>query len=265
MRKLLAVDYDNTLFQNGKIAKDTLDEIEKFRADGNLFGIVSGRDYVTGYEEFRQENLIEFDFLLLKTGAMAVDAGGDIIYEDTFDGSMQWNNSTLVPEVIRLSFEMGAPFVTTSVGKDRRYYYSEYPDGLERETRIPRPHSEISGIAQAGLMSTICKDEESATEITRKLKAEFGEVLNPLQNGIAIDISKAGIDKGTGIRKFAEYMGIQLQNVWVAGDNYNDIAMLEMFHSCAMTNGVAEAKNKAEYVCDTVGDVIRIIREKSTV
>ncbi|MBR0359818.1 MAG: HAD hydrolase family protein, partial [Clostridia bacterium] len=59
--------------------------------------------------------------------------------------------------------------------------------------------------------------------------------------------------------------GIQLQNVWVAGDNYNDIAMLEMFHSCAMTNGVAEAKNKAEYVCDTVGDVIRIIREKSTV
>lgn len=265
MRKLLAVDYDNTLFQNGKIAKDTLDEIEKFRADGNLFGIVSGRDYVTGYEEFRQENLFEFDFLLLKTGAMAVDAGGDIIYEDTFDGSMQWNNSTLVPEVIRLSFELGAPFVTTSVGKERRYYYREYPDGLSREIRVPRPHSEIAGIDQVGLMSTICTDEESATVITQKLRREFGEVLNPLQNGVAIDISKAGIDKASGIEKYAKYLGIDIENIWVAGDNYNDIAMLKAFHSCAMTNGVNEAKNTAEYVCDTVGDAIRLIKEKSTV
>ncbi len=265
MRYLLAVDYDNTLFQNGEIAKDTLDEIENFRADGNLFAIVSGRDYVTGYEAFKSENLFEFDFLLLKTGAMAVDADGDVIYEYTFDGGMSWGGGTLVSEVIRLSFEMGAPFVTMSIGKERRYYYREYPDGLVRDTRVPRPHSEIVDIAEAGLMSTICTDEESATVITQKLKAEFGEVLNPLQNGIAIDISGVGVDKGTGIRKFAEHIGIELENVWVAGDNYNDIAMLEMFHSCAMTNGVAEAKNTAEYVCDTVGDVIRLIREKSTV
>lgn len=265
VKKLLAVDYDNTLFQNGEIAKDTLNEIRKFRDDGNLFGIVSGRDYVTGYKTFRAENLFEFDFLLLKTGAMAVDVDGNVIYDDTFDGGMPWGEGTLASEVIRLSFEMGAPFVTTSAGKDRRYYYSQYPNGMEREIRQPRPHSEIAVIGDIGMMSTICKDEESATLITEKLKREFGTVLNPLQNGIAIDISKAGVDKGTGIQKFAEYTGISFENIWVAGDNYNDIAMLEMFHSCAMTNGVAEAKNKAEYVCDTVGDVIRIIREKSTV
>ena len=265
MKKLLAVDYDNTLFQNGEIAKDTLYEIEKFRADGNLFGIVSGRDYVTGYKIFKREGLFEFDFLLLKTGAMALDFDGNVIYEDTFNGSMPWGGSTLVKEVARLSFEMDAPFITASIGKDRRYYYKAYPEGLEREYRQPRPHSEILGIGDVGLISTICRDEESATTITEKFKTEFGQVLNPLQNGIAIDISKVGIDKASGTKKLAEYMKIPVENVWVAGDNYNDLAMLKAFHSCAMSNGVAEAKAVAEYTCNTVGEVIRLISEKSTV
>lgn len=265
MKYMLAVDYDNTLFQNGGIAKDTLDAIKNFRADGNLFGIVSGRDYVTGYKAFTQKNLFEFDFLLLKSGAMAVDAKGTVIYEDTFNGGMTWGKSTLVSEVVKLSFELGAPFVTTSVGKERRYYYRDYPDGLKREIREPRPHSEIAGIGDVGLISTICENEESATVITKKLKAEFGQVLNPLQNGIAIDISRTGIDKASGTKKFAEHMQIPVENIWVAGDNYNDIAMIKAFHSCAMTNGVPEAKAVAEYTCDTVGDVIKLIYEKGAV
>ena len=265
MKYLLAVDYDNTLFQNGEIAKDTLDAIERFRADGNLFGIVSGRDYVTGYKTFRQENMFKFDFLLLKTGAMAVDANGKIIYEDTFNGSMLWGKSTLVSEVFNRAFEMGAKFGTTSVGKDRKYYYRIYPDGLKREYREPHPHSELSHIGNAGLISVICENDNDATTITATLKEEFGSVLNPLQNTIAIDISAYGVDKATGVKKFAETMEISLDKVWVAGDNYNDLAMLKSFHSCAMANGVAEAKAVAEYTCGTVGDVIKLIYEKGTV
>lgn len=259
MKYMLAVDYDNTLFQNGEIEKETLDAIERFRAEGNLFGIVSGRDYVTGVKTFKKENMFPFDFLLLKTGAMACDADGNIIYEDTFDGSMTWGKSTLVAEVFRRSFEMGARFCTMSVGKVRSYYYKDYPDGLKREYREPHPHSELRDVGNVGLVSVICENEESATQITQALKSEFGRVLNPLQNTIAIDISPAGIDKATGTKKFAEHMGIALDNVWVAGDNYNDLAMLKAFHSCAMTNGVDAAKEAAEYVCDTVGDVIKII------
>lgn len=265
MKKLLAVDYDNTLFQNGEIAKDTLDAIKKFREDGNLFGVVSGRDYLTGFVAFEDEDLFDYDFLLLKSGAMAVDRCGNVLYEDVFNGGMPWRKGTLASEIVRMSFEAGAPFVTTSPGKDRRYYYKAYPDGLEREVRRAYPHSEIEQIGEVGLMSTICQDEESATLLAEEMKAEFGEFINPLQNGISVDISGVGIDKASGTRKFAESMGIQHENIWVAGDNYNDIANLEAFHSCAMSGGVDAAKNAAEYVCDTVGDFIEIILQKSTV
>ena len=259
MKYILAVDYDNTLFQNGVISPKTLKEIEKFRKDGNLFGIVSGRDYVTGYETFKTENLFDFDFLLLKTGAMACDGGGDILYEDTVNGSMPWGDKTLISAVFDRAFGLGAKFATTSVGKERKYYYKDYPEGLEREYRKAHPHSELAKIGNTGLVSVICDTEEQATVIAKKLKEEFGYVLNPLQNTIAIDISPAGIDKATGIAKYAEFMRIPFENIYVAGDNYNDLAMLGKYHSCAMTNGVDAAKNISEYVCDTVGDYIELI------
>lgn len=263
MKYMLAVDYDNTLFQNGEISKETLEAIKEFRNKGNLFGVVSGRDYVTGFETFKAENLFQFDFLLLKTGAMACDENGTVLFEDTVNGSMPWGDSTIVEEVFKRSFEMGARFGTTSVGKNRAYYFKDYPDGLDREFRKPHPHSELSDIGNFGLVSILCQDEESATEIAQVLKNEFGSILNPLQNTIAIDISPSGVDKATGIAKYAELMGIPVDNIWTAGDNYNDLAMLKAYHSCAMTNGVSAAKAAAEYVCDTVGDAIKIMEEKA--
>ncbi|MBQ3124911.1 MAG: HAD-IIB family hydrolase [Clostridia bacterium] len=263
MKYMLAVDYDNTLFQNDEISKETIEAINEFRSLGNLFGIVSGRDYVTGFETFKAENLFPFDFLLLKTGAMACDANGDVLYETTINGKMLWGESTLVPKLAKSAFECGANFCTVSVGKTRRYFYKNYPDGLDREFRTPHPHSELLDVEEVGQISVLCKTDEKATEVAKKLKTEFGSVLNPLQNTIAIDISPAGIDKATGIEKYAKYMGIPYENIWVAGDNYNDLAMLKSYHSCAMTCGVDAAKEAAEYVCDTVGDVIKIIKEKA--
>lgn len=261
MKYMLAVDYDNTLFQNGEISRETLEAIDEFRSKGNIFGIVSGRDYITGFKTFKAEKLFPFDFLLLKTGAMACDSDGKLIYEDRFDGSMPWGESTLICELFKRSFELGADFCTTSVGKDRRYYYKDYPDGLEREYRTPHPHSELYDIGETGLVSVICETESDAARITQALKDEFGSVINPLQNTIAIDISSVGVDKATGIAKYAKLMGIPVGNIWTAGDNYNDIEMLKAYHSCAMTNGVDAAKKASEYVCDTVGDAIRIIEK----
>lgn len=277
MKYMLAVDYDRTLFQNGEISRKTLDMIDKFRAEGNLFGIVSGRDYVTGYKTFKKENKFPFDFLLLKTGAMACDKNGEIIYEAEADGTVIRNGKTLVPALFERAFELGAEFCTTSVGKERAYYYKDFPNGIQYEKngsyadlppgadqlyRRPHPHSELESIKSFGLVSVIGKDEETTADIAKVIRDEFGDVLNPLQNTVAIDISPAGIDKAYGIKKYAEIYGIGYDDIYVAGDNYNDIAMLEAYNSCAMTGGVDDAKKAASCVYDTVGDYIEAILKK---
>lgn len=59
--------------------------------------------------------------------------------------------------------------------------------------------------------------------------------------------------------QLADFLGIPYDDVWTAGDNFNDIPMIERFYGCAMTRGVDEIRNISEYVCDSVTDVIEII------
>ena len=56
-------------------------------------------------------------------------------------------------------------------------------------------------------------------------------------------------------------MGVARKDIWSAGDNYNDIAMLAPYHGCAMANGVQAAKDAAEYVCKDIADVIDTLRK----
>ena len=49
MRYLLASDLDGTLYVHGLNVQKNIDAINRFRKEGHLFGIVTGRDYVNGY------------------------------------------------------------------------------------------------------------------------------------------------------------------------------------------------------------------------
>ena len=57
-------------------------------------------------------------------------------------------------------------------------------------------------------------------------------------------------------------MNIRKENIYAAGDNYNDISMLKKYHGCAMSRGVKEISEIAEYTCDSVADVISMLLEQ---
>lgn len=59
MKSVVASDYDGTLHQGG-ISADVVEMIRRYRAAGNLFGVVTGRDYAGGFQMFRQENRFPF-------------------------------------------------------------------------------------------------------------------------------------------------------------------------------------------------------------
>ena len=100
---------------------------------------------------------------------------------------------------------------------------------------------------------------ETATPVTKILCDEFSDVLNPIQNGFCIDITAKGINKAGGLSLLAEKIGIKHENIWTAGDNYNDIEMLRAFNGCAMKDGVADATVAAKYVCENVSDIVELI------
>lgn len=258
MRNIVASDYDGTLNQGG-ISADTVEMIQKLQAEGHLFGIVTGRDYSGGFRLFKREKRFPFDFIISHNGAVAYDQEGNILFSQFLNGSMEWRGSTLVQELIRICLEMtGNPCGVAF----ERLKLNFHPDSLSEgkgDISAYSPISVLQDIKEFNLANALCDTPERAGQIVEALKKEFGNLINPVQNGRCIDISPGGVDKSTGIAHYAEIMNVPLSNIWTVGDNYNDISMLRNYHGCAMASGVESAAQVAEHICDNVGDVIKII------
>ena len=78
--KVLATDFDGTLFRDHTITDTDLDAILQFRRAGNRFGIVTGRHFCSILEEVRK-NHIPLDFLICCTGGILTDGAFHILSE----------------------------------------------------------------------------------------------------------------------------------------------------------------------------------------
>ena len=61
-KKLIATDFDGTLYINGRIAGETRRAIDDWRAAGGYFGVVTGRG-IDFYDTAKEQGL-PFDYLI---------------------------------------------------------------------------------------------------------------------------------------------------------------------------------------------------------
>lgn len=259
----LASDYDGTLCQNGIVTEETIEAINEFRRMGNLFGVVSGRDYVYGFEFFkRQPVFCCFDFVIACNGAVAYDKDGNVYFCEALNGRQPFGESTLAQELIREILQLTSKPCGMSFEKDRYDFHPEYPQGGKVGEIQYSDLSILKDVDKFVLSNALCNTVEHATQVASILQEKFGRFVNPSQNNRCIDISTEGVDKAVGIARLADCLGIAHENIWTAGDNFNDMPMLKNFHGCAMTDGVEDLKKVAEYACDDVAEVIKIILSK---
>lgn len=265
---ILASDYDGTLCR-GRITEEDRAAIIRFREAGHLFGVVTGRDFPLAYEPLTSENGVPFDFIICMNGALAVDSRGDILFEKKADGSV-------IPDLFRTVVEAGTNYLGIVVGKNRLNFtpedfddldffssflgkYGASADGytLDGEPKEPIPHFTHA--------NTWYPSEEAAARAVEMIRERHGEFVNPLQNHVCVDIPPIGVDKGTGIAVYAALMGIPLDQIWTAGDNYNDLAMLTRYRGCAMENGVDAAKAAAKGVYPDIASIIKDMMGQTSV
>ena len=80
-----------------------------------------------------------------------------------------------------------------------------------------------------------------------------------------MEIMPKGVSKGNALKAFCEGQGIPLANTLSAGDEYNDISMIQMAGiGCAVANARPDVKAVADYVTkhDNNHGAIREIIEK---
>ena len=237
-------DFDGTLNRGGVSERDR-DAIHRFRQAGNLFGLVTGRDYWM-YETLRREN-IEFDFVLALNGAMAIREDGSYHYFEA-----EPNTDNCIGAIAAFLGENYRTWLSTVLDRERHTFATD-PSFNRDSTLLPSEAAKLTAFTQ---MNTAFRSDEDARNAVAQINTRWGHTVNALQNGTCVDIPPAGVDKGTGIARYASIVGVPDDNIYCIGDNMNDMAMITRFHGCAVANARNEVKAAAEFTFDSVGALL---------
>ena len=236
---LIASDFDGTFTVS---LEENIQAVQSWRADGNRFGIVTGRN--PALWQVLQNRGFATDYMLCLNGAVCIVDGKVVFSEE--------NAPALIPGFVRTLAQAGAQHASLHTTAFSR----ELSLGDEWERALPAFCDGVDAFAQ---ISCVCKSDEDAVRIAELLNTRYRGVLSAYANGRAIDTVKSRISKATGVRRTAELFGIPEKNVHTVGDNHNDLVMIEAFDGFAVNNAVDAVKAHARHQVTTVADMIRLL------
>ena len=216
---LIASDYDGTLYdEQGVITQQVREKIAYFIANGGKFTVSTGRTF-QGFHAY--DNSYINAPVLLANGAMAYDyEKGDISFvnpvgEEIFDALRDVRKN--FPNASIEMYSIFDSFVINSCPVSARHFTSQNIEFSE----VDDPSQ-----AKAPWAKVMIYSENESIEIQKYLKEKQPHVRFLSTTGSYIEIMGTGIDKGTGLLKLADYLGIPHNRAYAVGDGNNDIEML---------------------------------------
>ena len=244
LMKILASDYDGTLFVGGQIPPENRGAIARWRRAGNLFGVCTGRNKVMALQAVREQN-IELDFVICCTGALILGADFNVI------GQTYAN----CPDFVRFA-------AVVSAFRSERLWVTDNDSVYDIDTGLHLPgqiRPEDAGfIKRFHQCNTAFSDRENADKFIACLRSEFSQVLVAHVNCSCIDITAAGVGKAFGVSHYARLAGCAEENILTAGDNLNDIDMLSRFNGYAVSGSMPEAVNAAGKTAESIAEIIEM-------
>ena len=257
--KLIALDMDGTLFNNqGEISKKDREALKKATESGVAVAVATGR----AYSELPIEILCEVGIRYAITG----NGSGvyrlpekECIFSDCLD-------TEVVCSIIR---EL----------KELDIYYDIYVEGLVycpksvchniRKMDMPESlheHIERTRIVVDDLEEYIRSCGKQVEKTTLNFAyLEDGTCLGKAESAAILDrypqveylsggfhnweFTRAGVNKGTGLRFLAERLGVPMELTMACGDSENDLSMLKAAHvAVAMENAKPAVKEAATFI-----------------
>lgn len=236
-RLMIASDFDGTICYKGKVSEEDKEAIRRFRAAGNLFGLVTGRLTQTA---LAAASTVEHDFTIACSGGAIYDKDGKPEYAKSIEGD------GMLTELFLAAKRCGS--VNFFVDTDQKTYSFDIkgePDQIcvgdgERIQEVCFYCPDHAGIDRFLAENADCFRSSYAIFI----------------NGGSVDMPARGVSKETGIRKYAAMHDIDTDSIFCVGDQTNDLPMVRAFHGFAVGNAVPALKEEAEYQCDRIADMI---------
>ena len=84
----------------------------------------------------------------------------------------------------------------------------------------------------------------------------FGDYVCAELNGRCIDVNARGVSKASGIAKLIGRIGVDENNVYTIGDNFNDLCMLTAYNGYAVAHAPEEVRRQAGNTVRSVAELI---------
>ena len=256
MIKLIAIDMDGTLLNEKKhIDKAEKEAIHEAIEAGIKIVLCTGRPLygiLPFYEELGLSELDSKGYVILNNGCSIhktkdwklIDqvnfTSDDIEYLYKFSESYDIN-FTLVNDIYY--FNIGRK-PTDELIKDAGFVFSDITDISLEEAKSGK--HKIMKIMFLGDPEIMADFQEKNEDI---IKSKYSGVLS---QSYVYEVFPKDNNKGTGLKKLAEKLGIKQEEVMAIGDGNNDIEMFEYAnYSVAMKNATELAKKAAKYETDS--------------
>ncbi|MBS5950127.1 HAD family phosphatase [Clostridium sartagoforme] len=258
--KLIALDLDGTLLDsNGIISNKTCDAIKEAIKKGIEIVPATGRNIGLICEEIKVIDGIRY--AITSNGAAVIDLREErVIFSNFINSDILKRIIDLIknyPIVIEL-YADGHAYVDKDVfDNPEKYNLNENQIHLMSYNHILIDNffdlidesKDINWIKCVEKINIPFLNEDIKKKVLKSLSNEFDElkITSSGKDNIEINISSA--NKGNGLEKLVNILGIRLEEVAAIGDNNNDIEMIERSGlGIAMGNAIDEIKNKADYV-----------------
>lgn len=254
--KAFAADIDMTLTSKGSALPERNKEaLEILHRNGIKLGLATGRSM---RDELKHQGRtwglsFEFDYLVCLNGGQLYDAE-----EDRF-----WSVDMLTCEEMKMLLSRLMPLID-------RYEIAVNAEGGDNHNAMNISEAIIESAKRHGFVLKDCTgnldefcslptykmllrfDGKNEQEVRSFFLKEFGEEYQIIGTYPGtLEVMRRGIDKGSGLARYAEWKGMSLNDFVAFGDNENDNTMLEAAGwSVCLKNGSDESKACADDVTE---------------
>ena len=224
---LLVTDFDDTFCpkHGAPVPEENRRAARRFMDEGGLFTIATGRD-VRSYYSIRDKFTVNAP-LVLSNGAVIFDGeSGESWYESFLPFSCR-NDLTAARDAFPgtgMEVHRGADVRVCGRNATLEEHLSRMgvPVSEADPGHILYPWTKVVLVAPDELRA----ESETAHALCAWIAAQFPGRYEAVPSGALVDVVAAGSDKGSGVRRLAEFLDILPENIVCIGDGWNDIPML---------------------------------------
>ena len=246
MKKILVSDYDKTFYLNDEDIEKNKIAVEKFRKQGNVFVIATGRSYYDIQKKIN-EYKINYDYLIINHGASILSEKDEIIYNFSIENE--------IISKIRNDLEVNIQNMKVDLENDTsKTQTNKYFCCKGKASRLDFNNKDLTKI------NIKLDSEEMANKINNMMNDKYSENINcyKVSNDI-VEIIFKEINKSKAIKLLADYYDLDNKFIYTIGDGYSDIEMIKNFNGYAMKDSVEELKKVAKKEYESVSELINEI------